>query len=93
MDRLGIDHLLLIIGLSMGVMHAWIWGGKYPDMMDGLMPLVAPITGHNLFYRRVITECIRNDPEYDGGDYVKQPSHWVYASHPAHDRRKPGTNV
>src|SRR5436190_8473500 len=49
-EELGIDHLLLIIGLSMGAMHAWIWGGKYPDMMDGLMPLVAmpaPITGHN----------------------------------------------
>jgi homoserine O-acetyltransferase len=81
-EGLGIDHLLLIIGLSMGAMHAWIWGGKYPDMMDGLMPLVAmpaPITGHNLFYRRVITESIRHDPDYNGGDYIKQPSHWVYA--------------
>jgi homoserine O-acetyltransferase len=81
-EGLGIDHLLLIMGLSMGAMHAWIWGGRYPDMMDGLMPLVsmpAPITGHNLFYRRVITECIRHDPDYNGGNYAKQPSHWVYA--------------
>ena len=80
-EGLGIDHLRLIIGLSMGAMHAWIWGGKYPDMMDALMPLVSmpvPITGHNLFYRRVITESIRNDPDYNGGDYVKQPSHWIY---------------
>ena len=81
-ENSGIDHLLLIMGLSMGAMHAWIWGGKHPDMMDALMPLVAmpaPITGHNFFYRRVITECIRHDPDYNGGDYVKQPSHWVYA--------------
>jgi homoserine O-acetyltransferase len=81
-EGLGIDHLLLIMGLSMGAMQAWIWGGKYPDMMDGLMPLVAmpaPITGHNFFYRRIITESIRNDPDYNGGDYVKQPSHWIYA--------------
>jgi homoserine O-acetyltransferase len=81
-EGLGIDHLLLIMGLSMGAMHAWIWGGRYPNMMDGLMPLVsmpAPITGHNLFYRRVITECIRHDPDYNGGNYIKQPSHWVYA--------------
>jgi len=80
-EGLGIDHLRLILGLSMGAMHAWIWGGKYPDMMDALMPLVSmpvPIAGHNLFYRRVITESIRNDPDYNGGDYVKQPSHWVY---------------
>ena len=81
-EGLGVDHLRLIIGLSMGAMQAWIWGGTYPDMMDGLMPLVAmpaPISGHNFFYRRVITECIRHDPDYNGGNYVKQPSHWVYA--------------
>jgi len=81
-EGLGVDHLLLIMGLSMGAMHAWIWGGKYPDMMDGLLPLVsmpAPIAGHNFFYRRVITECIRHDPDYNGGNYVKQPSHWIYA--------------
>ena len=80
-EGLGLNHLRLILGLSMGAMHAWIWGGKYPDMMDALMPLVslpAPITGHNLFYRRVITEAIRHDPDYNGGNYVKQPSHWVY---------------
>jgi homoserine O-acetyltransferase len=81
-EGLGIDHLRLILGLSMGAMHAWIWGGKYPDMMDAFMPLVslpAPITGHNLLYRRVITESIRNDPDYNGGNYVKQPSHWIFA--------------
>src|SRR5690242_412631 len=50
---LGVDHMRLVIGLSMGAMHAWIWGGKYPDMMDGLVPLVAlpkPIAGHNLLW-------------------------------------------
>jgi homoserine O-acetyltransferase len=81
-EGLGVDHLRLIIGLSMGGMHAWIWGGKYPDMMDALLPLVAlpaPITAHNLIYRRVITESIRNDPDYNGGNYVKQPSSWRFA--------------
>ncbi len=81
-EGLGINHLRLILGLSMGAMHAWIWGEKYPDMMDALMPLVSlpgPITGHNLLWRRVITESIRNDPDYNGGDYIKQPSHWIFA--------------
>jgi homoserine O-acetyltransferase len=78
---LGIDHLRLILGLSMGAMNAWIWGEKYPDMMDALMPLVSlpgPITGHNLLWRRMVTESIRNDPDYNGGNYVKQPSHWLF---------------
>ena len=80
-EGLGIDHLRLILGLSMGAMHAWIWGGKYPDMMDALMPLVSlpgPIVGHNLLWRRMVTESIRNDPDYNGGNYVKQPSHWLF---------------
>ena len=81
-EGLGVDHLRLVLGLSMGAMHGWIWAGKYPDMMDAMMPLVSlpvPITGHNLLYRRVITEAIRNDPDYNGGDYVKQPSYWRVA--------------
>ena len=80
-EGLGVNHLRLVLGLSMGAMHTWIWVEKFPDMMDALMPLVSmpgPISGHNLFYRRVITESIRNDPDYNGGDYVKQPSHWIY---------------
>ena len=82
-EGLGIDHLRLIVGLSMGAMNAWIWGEKYPDMMDALMPLVSlpgPITGHNLLWRRMITELIRNDPDYNGGNYVNQPSHWRFTA-------------
>ena len=50
-EGLAVNHLRLVLGLSMGAMHAWIWGEKFPDMMDALMPLVAmpgPITGHSL---------------------------------------------
>jgi len=80
-EGLGIDHLRLILGLSMGAMNTWIWGAKYPDMMDALMPLVSlpgPITGHNLLWRRMVTESLRNDPDYNGGNYVKQPSLWLF---------------
>jgi len=80
-QALGVDHLRLILGLSMGAMNTWIWGEKYPDMMDALMPLVSlpgPITGHNLLWRRMITESIRNDPDYNGGNYAEQPAHWLF---------------
>jgi homoserine O-acetyltransferase len=78
-EGLGVDHLRLVIGLSMGGMHTWLWGEKYPNMMDALMPFVSQpvqIAGHNFLWRRVIIETIRNDPEWNGGDYIKQPSHW-----------------
>lgn len=80
-EGLGVDHLRLVLGLSMGAMHVWLWGERYPDMMDGLMPLVSlpgPVAGTNFLWRRIIVELIRHDPDYNGGNYDKQPSHWIY---------------
>jgi homoserine O-acetyltransferase len=75
-EALGVDHLLLILGTSMGCMHAWVWGERYPEAMDGLVPLAcapAQIAGRNRMMRRMILDDLRNDPEYAGGDYVRQP--------------------
>jgi homoserine O-acetyltransferase len=79
-EGLGVDHLRLVLGTSMGGMHTWLWGEKYPDMMDALMPITSQpvqIAGRNFLWRRVIAEAIRNDPEWNGGNYEKQPSRWV----------------
>jgi homoserine O-acetyltransferase/O-succinyltransferase len=79
-EGLGVDHVRLILGTSMGGMHAWRWGEKYPDMMDALVPISSQpvqIAGRNFLWRRVITEAIRNDPEWNGGNYEKQPSRWL----------------
>ena len=38
---LGISHLRLVMGTSMGAMHTWVWGYTYPDFMDALMPLAS----------------------------------------------------
>jgi len=80
-EGLGVDHLRLVLGTSMGGMHTWLWGEKYPDMMDALMPITSQpvqIAGRNYLFRRVIIEAIRNDPDWNGGNYEKQPSRWVY---------------
>jgi homoserine O-acetyltransferase/O-succinyltransferase len=76
LDHLHVSHLRLILGTSMGGMHAWLWGGMYPDFMDALMPMAclpAPIAGRNRMQRRLITDAIRNDPEWRNGEYDKQP--------------------
>jgi homoserine O-acetyltransferase len=73
---LGVNHLRLAMGTSMGCMHAWVWGEKYPDFMDGLVPLAcAPtvIVGRNRMIRAMIIDAIRNDPGYMNGDYTTQP--------------------
>ena len=64
-EGLGVKHLRLVMGTSMGAMHTWMWGERYPDFMDALMPLAsAPveIAGRNRFLRRMIIDALRNDP-------------------------------
>ena len=73
---LGVNHLRLVMGTSMGGMHTWLWGEQYPDFMDALMPLASlptQISGRNRVWRRTIIDAIRNDPAWLGGNYTTQP--------------------
>ncbi len=75
-DGLKVNHARLIMGTSMGGMHTWLWGELHPDFMDALMPLASlptQISGRNRAWRRIVIDAIRNDPEWKGGDYRKQP--------------------
>ncbi len=75
-DGLGVDHLRLVMGTSMGGMHTWLWGELHPDFADALMPLAClptQISGRNRVWRRVIIDAIRGDPEWKGGEYAAQP--------------------
>jgi homoserine O-acetyltransferase len=82
-DGLGVDHLRLVMGTSMGAMHTWIWGYRYPDFMDALMPLAsAPvaIAGRNRMFRAMVIQAIRGDPEWDGGEYASPPKNGLIAA-------------
>lgn len=75
-ESLGVTHLRLVIGTSMGGMHTWVWGEAHPDFMDALLPLAslpAPIAGRNRMWRKMAMDLIRGDPEWKGGDYTAQP--------------------
>jgi homoserine O-acetyltransferase len=81
-EGLGIKRLRLVIGNSMGGMHAWIWGVRYPQMMDVLVPMASQPTAmaaRNWMLRRMMIETIRNDPDYNGGNYTAQPRMMKYA--------------
>jgi homoserine O-acetyltransferase len=75
-EGLGVNHLRLILGTSMGCMHSFVWGETYPDFMDALMPLACQpvqIAGRNRVWRKMVMEAIRNDPEWKGGEYGAEP--------------------
>ena len=81
-EGLGIKHLRLVIGNSMGGMHTWLWAVKYPDQMDALVPMAAQPTemaARNWMLRRMMIETIRNDPDYQDGHYTAQPRMMKYA--------------
>ena len=92
-DGLGINHLRLVMGTSMGGMHTWLWGSRYPDFMDALMPLASlptQISGRNRAWRRIVIDAIRKDPDWKEGNYTTQPQSlrvaaqmlWLVSSNP-----------
>jgi homoserine O-acetyltransferase len=73
---LGVNHLRLVMGTSMGCMHSWVWGETYPEFMDALMPLAClpvQIAGRNRLWRDMVIEGIQQDPEWKNGDYTTEP--------------------
>jgi len=75
-EGLGIRRLRLVIGNSMGGMHTWLWGAKYPECMDALVPMAAQpseMASRNWMLRRLLIETVRSDPDYNDGNYTAQP--------------------
>jgi homoserine O-acetyltransferase/O-succinyltransferase len=75
-EGLGVNHLRLIFGTSMGCMHSFVWGETYPDFMDALMPMACQpvqIAGRNRIWRKMLMDAIRSDSEWKGGDYSEEP--------------------
>jgi homoserine O-acetyltransferase len=75
-EQLGVDHLRLVLGVEMGGMQAWLWGERYPEFVDALMPLgssPAQIAGRHRIYRDMVIDAIQSDPAWNGGEYTAPP--------------------
>lgn len=82
-EGLGIKHLRLILGFSMGGMHTWLWATQHPTLMDILVPMAstpAEMSGRNWLTRRLILDSIRNDPAWMQGHYTEQPPSFKFAT-------------
>lgn len=80
---LHVNHLRLVMGTSMGCMHAWMWGETWPDFVDALMPLAClpvQIAGRNRMMRSMIMDAIRADPGWKHGNYTRQPREGMTAA-------------
>lgn len=73
---LGLTNLKLVMGTSMGAMHAWNWGYMYPGFAAGLVPLASnpvEIGGRNRVWRKFLIDAIETDPTWQNGNYTEQP--------------------
>jgi homoserine O-acetyltransferase len=82
-EGLGVQHLRLLFGTSMGCMHAFVWGETYPTFADGLMPMAClpiQIAGRNRVWRKMVMDAIRNDPDWKDGEYKEEPKQALRAA-------------
>ena len=76
-EKMGINHLRLVMGTSMGAMHCWVWAETYPDFMDACMAnasLPVEIAGRNRMTRYIAMESIKHDPNWKKGEYTSEPT-------------------
>jgi homoserine O-acetyltransferase/O-succinyltransferase len=77
LQGLQVDHLRLVMGTSMGCMQTFMWGEAFADFADALMPLAClpvQIAGRNRLWRNLLMQAIRTDPEWQQGEYKREPS-------------------
>src|SRR6266481_1016071 len=82
-EHLGVKHVRLVIGYSMGGMETWLWAARQPGFMDLAVPMASlpvAMSGRNWMMRRLIIDSIRGDPEWMNGNYAKQPKSAQFAS-------------
>ncbi len=84
LERIGIKHLKLVLGTSMGGMQTWLWGEMFPNDIDCLVAIAstpAAISGRNMIWREMISQAIRSDPAWKNGDYPMDspPKNWIKA--------------
>jgi homoserine O-acetyltransferase/O-succinyltransferase len=82
-EELKVTHLRVLIGSSLGCMHGFMWAEMYPDLMDGIVGLSCQpveISGRNWILRRASAEAIRHDPDWNNGNYEKNPTHYIYSA-------------
>ncbi|KQP12700.1 alpha/beta fold hydrolase [Pseudorhodoferax sp. Leaf267] len=81
-EHLGLAHVRMVLGNSMGGMQVWMWAQKYPGYMDIAVPMAsvpAAMSGRNWMMRRLLIEAIKRDPAWANGLYTEQPAGFKFA--------------
>lgn len=71
LEALEINHILCVVGGSMGGMQALEWAVSYPDFMDGVINIASPLklNAQSIAFNEVMRRAIMADPNWNNGDY------------------------
>lgn len=75
-ESLGVHHLAVVTGVSLGGRRTWQWGVQFPDFMDALVPMISspkPNAGRRGMIDLLPEAIIRNDPAFEDGNYKTNP--------------------
>src|ERR1700729_1272239 len=74
-EKFGIDHVVAVIGPSMGGMQVLQWGVSHPDFMDALVAMVplAKTPAWSIAVMEASRKAIMNDPAWKDGNYDAPP--------------------
>jgi len=78
-EKFGIDHVVAVVGPSMGGMQVLQWGVSHPDMMDSLIAMVplAKTPAWTVAVLETTRRAIMLDPAWNGGNYTAIPERGV----------------
>jgi homoserine O-acetyltransferase/O-succinyltransferase len=78
-EKFGIDHVVAVVGPSMGGMQVLQWGVSHPEMMDGLVAMVplAKTPAWTVVVLETTRRAIMLDPAWNGGNYTAMPEKGV----------------
>lgn len=74
-EVLGLHHLHAVLGLSMGGEQTFVWAVAHPQFFDLAVPILGTprLTSYDLQVKRIMVETIRDDPDYQNGNYTAEP--------------------
>jgi homoserine O-acetyltransferase len=74
-ERLGIERLKLVSGVSMGACQSFQWAAQYPDMVGAIAPIVGSArTGEfNKVFLLSLQRALELDPAFKEGFYERPP--------------------
>ncbi len=74
-EKLGIDHVVAVVGPSMGGMQVLQWGVSHPDFMDALVAMVplSKTPAWSVGVMEASRKAIMTDPAWKDGNYEAPP--------------------